>query len=312
MNQQLSYVLITPAHNEKDNIENTIKSVVSQTILPKKWIIVSDGSTDGTDEIVKKYLKIFNWIEFARLPEHRNRSFAAKVTSFNAGYKLLNGCDYDVIGNLDADISFESDYFEFLLKKFYEIKDLGVAGTPFIENGYSTLTDSFEGEAHVAGGCQLFRRQCFEEVGGYIPHRSGGIDWIAVTTARMKGWATRSFREKVFFHHRSLGTAQRSKLSSTFDYGKKDYYLGGHPIWEISRVIYRMTKKPYIIGGIVLISGYFWGYLTRVKRPVSNDLMAFHRKEQMQKLKLIAKMLLSHRSIDNFKISSNNQNKRGN
>jgi len=306
---QLTYVLITPAHNEENNIENTINSVINQTFLPKKWVIVSDGSTDKTDDIVKKYLQKFSWIEFTRLPEHRDRSFAAKVTSFNAGYKLLNETNYDIIGNLDADISFENDYFAFLLNKFYEIKDLGVAGTPFIENGYSTLTDSFEGETHVPGGCQLFRRKCFEEVGGYIPHRSGGIDWIAVTTARMKGWQTRSFREKVFFHHRSLGTAQRSKLSSTFDYGKKDYYLGGHPIWEISRVIYRMTKKPYIIYGVVLMSGYVWGYLTRIKRPVSNDLMYFHRKEQMQKLKLIIRMLLSRRSVDNFHNSANNHNK---
>jgi len=304
--KQISYVLISPAYNEEANIEKTIQSVISQTVLPKKWVIISDGSIDGTDDIVKRYLPKYNWIEFIRMSNHRDRSFAAKVICFNTGYQLLKDIDYDVIGNLDADISFEKDYFEFLLRKFQEIKELGVAGTPFIENGYSTVTDSFEGERHVAGGCQLFRRKCFEEIGGYIPVKSGGIDWIAVTTARMKGWRTQSFKERYFFHYRSLGTAQNSLLESTFNYGRKDYYLGGHPLWETLRVVYRMTKKPYIIGGIALLSGYLWAFLTQVKRPVTNELMAFHRQEQMQKLKLIVRTLLRFRSIDNFRFSSHN------
>src|SRR3990167_5317589 len=301
-----SYVLITPARNEDANIEKTIKSVISQTLLPMKWVIVSDGSTDRTDEIVKRYLVANSWIELIRMHERRDRSFAAKVHCFNAGYERVNNIKYDVIGCLDADISFESDYIEFLLTKFAENPKLGVAGTPFVENGYSSVTDSFEGERHVAGGCQLFRRKCFEEIGGYIPNKAGGIDWIAVTTARMKGWRTQSFKERYFFHYRSLGTAQNSLLESTFNYGRKDYYLGGHPLWETLRVVYRMTKKPYIIGGIALLSGYLWAFLTQVKRPVTNELMAFHRQEQMQKLKLIVRTLLRFRSIDNFRFSSHN------
>ncbi len=122
--------------------------------------------------------------------------------------------------------------------KFSQIPELGVAGTIFREEGYDSSTNSFEGENHVAGGCQFFRRKCFEEVGGYIPHAAGGVDWIAVTTARMKGWQTRSFRDKHFFHYRSLGTAERSSLAATFAYGEKDCYLGNHPLWEFFRVLY--------------------------------------------------------------------------
>jgi glycosyltransferase involved in cell wall biosynthesis len=304
--KDLTYVLITPAHNEEAHIEKTIQSVISQTTLPWKWVIVSDGSTDNTDNIVKSYLQQYPWIEFIRMPEHRDRSFATKVTCFNTGYQLLKDFKYDVVGNLDADISFDPDYFEFLMRKFQEDKKLGVAGTPFVENGYSTVTDSFEGERHVAGGCQLFRRECFEEIGGYIPVKGGGIDWIAVTTARMKGWTTRSFKEKHFFHYRSLGTAQSSPLASTFNYGKKDYYLGGHPLWEILRILYRMTKKPYILDGVSLMAGYVWAFLTRMERPVTKELMAFHRKEQMEKLKFILKTLFRFRSIDNYQLSRRN------
>jgi hypothetical protein len=240
------------------------------------------------------------------MPTRRDRSFAAKVNGFNAGYERVKHLNYEVIGNLDADLSFEKDYLEFLMGKFAEDSSLGVAGTIFKEEGgYSSDTDSFEGQTHVAGGCQLFRRKCFEQVGGYIPNRAGGIDWIAVTTARMRGWKTRSYREKWFFHHRSLGTAERSILASGFSYGAKDYFLGGHPVWELFRVLYKMTKQPYVIGGAVLGLGYLWALLRRTPRPVSDDLMKFHRAEQMVKLRTILKSLLKFRKIDNFRVMQN-------
>ncbi|PYV61766.1 MAG: glycosyl transferase, partial [Acidobacteria bacterium] len=147
--------------------------------MPVKWVIVDDGSTDRTPEIVSRYLAQYPWIEMFQMPQRRDRSFAAKVEAFNAGYERVKGLYYEIIGNLDADISFERDHFEFLAKKFSEDPTLGVAGTVFREEGYSSERDSFEGHRHVAGGCQLFRQQCWEQIGGYIPHRGGGIDWMA-------------------------------------------------------------------------------------------------------------------------------------
>ena len=301
----IPYVLITPARNEERFIEKTIQSVIGQTVLPSKWIIVNDGSTDSTAEIVKRYLSKYSWIELVNLPVHRDRSFAGKVHAFNAGLERVKGFEYEVVGNLDSDLSFDADYCEFLLSKFQEDPALGVAGTIFREEGYSSATDSFEGQNHVAGGCQLFRRRCFEEIGGYIPNRAGGIDWIAVTTARMMGWRTRSFRDKWFFHYRSLGTAERSLLASTFSYGEKDYYLGGHPLWEMFRVTYRASKKPYLVGAIALFLGYTWAFIRRTKRPVSNELMRFHRREQMLKLKTILKSKFTFKRIDNFEVNTN-------
>jgi poly-beta-1,6-N-acetyl-D-glucosamine synthase len=296
------FVLITPARNEEKHIEKLIQSVISQTALPVKWVIVNDGSTDATASIVSSYLAKHEWIELLNLPSHRDRSFAAKVFAVNTGLERVRTQDYEVVGNLDSDVSFDPDYFEFLMKKFQEDPSLGVAGTIFQEDGYSSGKDSFEGQNHVAGGCQLFRRRCFEHIGGYIPNKAGGIDWIAVTTARMKGWKTRSFRERSFFHYRSLGTAERSLLASAFSYGKKDYYLGGHPLWEVFRVVYRMTKKPYFLGGIALFSGYAWAFLRRMKRPVSDELMRFHRVEQLKKLKAILRSLVTFKKIDSFEV----------
>ena len=302
----MKYVLITPAHNEERFITKTLESMAAQTLLPERWIIVNDGSTDKTGDIAASYAQRFPWIQLVHRSPRLDRHFGAKVHAFNAGLERVGSLDFDVIGNLDADISFDPDYLEFLMKKFAEDPRLGVAGTPFTEDdGYDSARDSFEGENHVAGGCQLFRRRCFEDVGGYTPNPGGGIDWIAVTTARMKGWRTRSFPERRFHHYRPLGTAGKSGMAAIFSYGEKDYYLGGSPLWQLFRAAYRTTKRP--LDGLALLVGYCWAAIRRVKRPVTRELMRFHRREQMNKLKLIFHSLLRFKKIDNFSLVTERQ-----
>jgi glycosyltransferase involved in cell wall biosynthesis len=297
----MKYVLITPAHNEAAFIEKTLDSMTAQTRLPERWVIVDDGSTDRTAEIIEHYAGCYPWIKLVIRPERLDRSFSGKVQAFNAGLARVQSLEFDVVGNLDADLSFEPDYLEFLMLKFSEDPKLGVAGTPFTEDGgYDSARDSFEGENHVAGGCQLFRRQCFEDIGGYIPNPAGGIDWIAVTTARMKGWKTRSFPEKRFHHYRTLGTAGRSSWAASFSYGEKDYYLGGSPVWQLFRVAYRTTKQPR--DGAALLAGYCWAAIRRTKRAVNPQLMHFHRREQMKKLRAIFRALLSFNKVDSFRL----------
>lgn len=281
--QALKYVLITPARNEETLIGQTIRSVISQTARPQKWVIVSDGSTDRTEEIAGRYAAEHSWIELVRMPEHRDRNFAAKVQCFKAGLDRLRNIDYDVIGNLDADITFEPDYIEFVLGKLAADPDLGVVGTPFVE-GTSSYDFRFTAVEHVSGACQIFRRECFEEIGGYPEVKGGGIDWIAVTTARMKGWKTRTFVERVCYHHRPMGTASAGRMQSQFRLGRQDYYLGGHPLWAVFRACYQMARKPYVVGGMWLLAGYCWAWMTRVRRPVSSDLIRFHQREQMTRL----------------------------
>jgi poly-beta-1,6-N-acetyl-D-glucosamine synthase len=296
-------LLITPARNEEEHLENTIRSMIAQTTRPRKWIIVNDGSTDATPAIIDRYASAHAWIERLDMPTHRDRSFAAKANNFNAACRFAGWLSYDVVGNIDADITFEPDFLEFLLKKFVEIPDLGVAGTPFVEDdGYDSAIDSFEGEFHVSGQFQLFRRECLEDVGGYVPNKAGGVDWIAVTTARMKGWETRSFRERRFFHHRVLGTAERGPLSALYSYGEKDYYLGGSPIWQVCRVVYRSVKRPFLVGGLALGLGYLAAAIRRTRRPISKELMEFHRREQMIKLRSILGKVVRLKKVDTFSV----------
>jgi len=300
-----AYVLVTPSRNEAAFIEKTIESVIHQTVIPTRWVIVNDGSTDSTGAIAERYAAEHKWIEVVNRPVRKERNFAAKVHAFNAGRERLKDIDYEIIGNLDSDVVLDPDHFEFLLTKFKQDSHLGVAGTAFREEGgYSSATDSFEGQTYVSGQCQIFRRKCFEEIGGYFANKAGGIDWIAVKTARMKGWKTRSFKEKLFFHHRPLGTAGRGVLAASFVYGQKDYFLGGHPLWELFRVSYRMAKRPYIVDGLALGLGYGLAALRRLERPVSKELMAFHRREQMRKLRTILRLLLTFKSVDKFTLLS--------
>ncbi|MGH9355587.1 MAG: glycosyltransferase [Terriglobia bacterium] len=280
-----SYVLITPARNESQFIELTIKSVVAQTVHPIQWVIVSDGSTDGTDELVSKYAADHPWIELVRMPERTERHFAGKVHAFNAGYARVKQREYGAIGSLDADISFDENYFSFLLGKLAEDPALGLVGTPFKDGSSPTYDYRFVSIEHVSGACQLFRRECFEEIGGYVPVKRGCIDHIAVVSARMKGWKTRTFTDKVCLHHRPMGTAQAGVLMARFGNGRQDYTVGNHPVWELFRAVYQMTRRPFVIGSLMLASGYVWALIRRAERPIPADMVKFQRREQMRRLK---------------------------
>ncbi len=278
------YVLISPARNEAGFIELTLQSMVAQTLPPLKWVVVSDGSTDGTDDIVRKYAAEHAWIELIRMPQRQERHFAGKVHAFRAGYERVRDLDFEIVGNLDADVSFEPDHFEFLIGKMTENPRLGCAGAPFRERNYH-YDYRFTNIENVWGGCQLFRRQCFEAIGGYMPLKGGCIDHVAVVSARMHGWQTRTFVERVCIHHRQMGTALQGGLRAKFKLGVKDYSVGNHPLWQIFRTVYQMTKPPFVAGGLALASGYLWSLVRRAERPVSRDLIAFTRHEQMRRLR---------------------------
>jgi glycosyltransferase involved in cell wall biosynthesis len=293
-----TYVLITPARNEANFIELTLKSVIAQTVMPLKWVIVSDGSTDGTDEIVRKYAAEHPWIELLRMPERQERHFAGKVHAFNAGRANVIDLGYDVIGNLDGDTSFGEDYFDFMMRKFGQNPRLGVAGTPFKEGTFQ-YDYRFASTEHVSGQIQLFRRQCFEDIGGYVPNKWGGIDLVAVIKARMMGWQTQSFLEKSYEHHRKMGSAAKySGVKGAFWDGQRDYSLGCDPLWQLTRSLYRMVARPpLVLGGSLCFAGFFWSMVTRAKILVPDDLVQFRRAEERRRLRELMKRLMFKRSL---------------
>lgn len=279
-----AYVLVTPARNEAQFIGQTIEAVVAQTVKPLKWAIVSDGSTDGTDEIVSRYAAEHAWIELVRMPERTERHFAGKAMAVRAGAERMEGLPYEVIASLDGDITFEADHFEFLLRKLKGDARLGVVGTPYRDTANETYDFRFVSTDHVSGACQVFRRACWEEIGGYALSRGGAIDSIATLTARSKGWKTRTFPEKMALHHRVVGTAENSQIKSRFILGKRDWMVGNSVVWQLFRGLRQMTQRPYVVRGAAVVAGYVWAACTGVERPVPAELRALRRKEQMAQL----------------------------
>jgi glycosyltransferase involved in cell wall biosynthesis len=279
-----TYVLITPARNEEDYIEKTIKSVISQTCLPKKWVIVSDGSTDKTDEIVERYIDKNDFIVLVKRPKYSNRNFGSKALAIQLGHEQLKELEYDYIGNLDADVSFEPEYYEHILCKFSENPKLGVAGGIRFDVFNGKIEPVRRSKNSVAGAFQLFRRQCYESIGGYKPSKYGGIDAIAEISSRMHGWEVESFPELEINHHRRTGTATKNILKAKFTSGLRDYSIGYHPLFQTIRCAYRITDKPFFLGSLLCISGYYWALLNGNKKEVSEDIIRFLRKEQMSRL----------------------------
>ena len=282
-----TYVLATAARNEEEFIELTLKSVVAQTVKPIKYIVVSDGSTDRTDEIVARYAAMYNWISLLRMPQTGARDFSGKVSCIDAAVAQFAslGLDYEVLACLDADITFDPHHFEFLLGKLESDPKLGIVGTPFSESG-KTYDFRFSSVEHVSGACQVFRRECYEQIGGYTKSKGGGIDVIAVMSARMRGWSTRTYPERSCEHHRPMGTGDTSNsVKAEFRLGQRQYRLGFHPLWQVCRSFYQMTRKPYVVKGGALLCGYLYAMAAGTQRVVSPELLAFQQKDQMKRLR---------------------------
>ena len=283
------YVLVTAARNEEAHIERTIRSVIAQTLLPQKWVIVSDGSTDRTDSIVKRYAAEHDFIECLRLEPGGTRDFACQVYGQHAGAQRLQDIEYDFIGMLDADISFKPDYYRRLLEEFKRHPAVGLAG--------GVLFDLYDGQwirqrvnvsLNVSGPVQMFRRKCFEDIGGYIPLKKGGQDAVAEVMARMHGWEVASFSNLEVMHHRPTGTEGKSIHRVRFLQGSMQYLLGYHPLFLIAKCLSRISEKPYLTGSVLSFCGYGWSWLCRDVRVVSPEFIQYIRHEQIQRMRLSA------------------------
>jgi biofilm PGA synthesis N-glycosyltransferase PgaC len=281
-----NYVLITPARNEEAYIEKTIHSIIDQTVLPKKWVIVSDGSTDCTDEIIQTYALRYDFIRFISSIPASERSFSSKVQAFNAGYAQLADIPYDFIGNLDADVSFDPHYFKEILERFNNNSRLGVAGGWVYELENGKFTPRFGStRVSVPGSIMLFRTKCFLNIKGYIPLPMGGEDTVAEIMAKMHGWETLSFPDLRVFHHRKTGTGNSSIYLARFRQGIEEYAVGTHPLFLLSKALRRVIEKPYFVGSMLRLTGFTFSYLRRENRQIPDNVMHFIRYEQMKRLR---------------------------
>jgi len=282
----IDYVLITAARNEENYLPMAAEAVLAQTHRPKTWVIVNDRSTDRTGKIIRSYAARLSFIQSVQREQNdANSNFASKVDALTAGYQQIKDEDYDFIGHLDADISFDSDYYRCLIERFHSNTKLGLGGGFIYEqSGGHFESRPFNASRSVAGSVQLFRRACYEAVGLFVPFVMGGEDAYAEVMARMKGWEVRSFPELKVFHHRK-STSARGILREFFQYGIMDYALGNHPLFEILKAIRRIRERPYVLATLLRMSGFAWSSCRGQPRPVSEQFIRYARREQMNLLK---------------------------
>ncbi len=296
-----SYVLVTAAYNEEKHIERTIQSVIAQTVLPRKWVIVSDGSTDRTDEIVQRYAQANPFITLSRITEEHPRNCSAQVTAINHGCDLLKGSEFDFIGNIDADISFEPTYYETLLKRFACDAELGCAGGFICEEDKGVFQDRLSNStASVAHAVQLFRRACFEVAGPYQVMKFGGPDWVAEVRARQFGWKVVSFPDLKVHHFRPTASAG-GILRGRIRQGRMDHAMGSLALFECLKCLRRLNESPRLLGALLRFSGFVVAHLRREPRLVPDDFVAFLRQEQLQRLRGVIELNRTTHLLDWFR-----------
>jgi glycosyltransferase involved in cell wall biosynthesis len=287
-NPQWRYCLVTPARNEEALIGFTLESVVRQTILPAEWIIVSDQSTDRTDEIVLSYAANYPFIKLRRLEQRPKRSFASVVFALEAGIGVIQCKDYQFIGLLDSDVKFGPDYYEQIIARFQADSKLGLAGGLVVDciNGVraSNLHSKGESLRDVAGAVQFFSRDCFAALGGLMAVPEGGWDTLTCVQARHCGYHTQTFSEIEVDHLKPRNIAEGNVIRRNQQMGEREYALGYHPLFEVVKCGYRCLDRPLLVGGLSRLWGYVSCYLRGRKRIVPDGAIKQIRQEQLNRL----------------------------
>lgn len=282
MNTKHKYIVITPVRDEALYIERTLESVSRQTILPSQWIIVDDGSVDGTGEILDIHAAQAGWI---KVIHRENRGFRAAgggvMEAFYAGYSVLNDEDWDFIVKLDGDLSFSPDYFEQCFKIFDAEQELGIGGGTIcrLENGQLKVDSEGDPQFHVRGATKIYRRACWEKINPLV--KASGWDTIDEVKANLHGWTTRTFADLNLVQHKPTGGAE-GFWRDRFKNGRANYITGYHPIFMLAKCVKRALRKPFILESIALLAGFCTGYLKGIPQVKDVEAIRYLRQQQIR------------------------------
>lgn len=285
---ELEFVILTAAYNEEAGIERLMKSVIAQTHKPKEWVIVDDGSTDRTLEIAQRYAREWPFIHVVVRKKEKSvgQNWAARVDAINFANSQLTATSYDYIGILDADITYEPDYYARVIERLATRPELGVAGGNLHEMQDGKFQQRNGNRSfHVPGAVQLFRRDCYERVGGLKAFKGGHDDTVAEITARMYGWKSESFFDLPVYHHRPTGVTGTTVLRARYSEGTCQYSVGYHPLFQFFNCLKRIGGKPFLIASAARFAGYWVSAIRGEKRHTSPEFIAYLRKEQMARVK---------------------------
>jgi glycosyltransferase involved in cell wall biosynthesis len=273
------YIIITPAKNEEESLPGLIQSVVKQTITPKLWVIVDDGSTDKTPEIIEEAKKEYDWIQTIHLKESirdlgiHYSQICTVGFDFAVEYCKKQGIEYDYLGLIDADIILEETYFERLIKEFENKSKLGIASGEVWNIVGEEKIRSKQRSDLPCGGARLWRRQCFEETDGYL--LTYAPDSVSNVKAKLKGWDTRSFEEIKVTSTRALASAE-GYWKEFKGFGIYGYYVGFNLLYAVFKGIRYSFEKPYYIG-LAYLFGYFSCLISRKKRIEDKEIRYYYQ-----------------------------------
>lgn len=280
-----SLAAVTPAFNEADRLPALCESIGRQTQLPVRWIIVDDGSSDGTRTRALEATDALDFVTVVSRDRHAERSFASKVGAFQHGVGQLEGVRYDYLACFDADVILPDRYIEEIVRGLDRDPGLGVTGGLYRHPIGRKLVVDRPPMNQVPGPAQVFRRATFEDIGGYHAMPFGGEDALANVSARMHGWTTRCRPDLVVDHNRRMGTGgDQHPVRAEFLKGRQDYDLGAHPLFEVGKLVRRLTWPPYLIGSFARALGYLRGVLQRT-RTAPDDVVRFWRGEQLGRIR---------------------------
>jgi glycosyltransferase involved in cell wall biosynthesis len=270
----VDYAVITPVRNEADNLPRLAGSLVAQSRLPVRWLIVDNGSTDETQALAAELEVKHPWIQLLRVPGEATPVRGAPVVrAFHAGLEAL-GRRPDVVVKLDADISFEPDHFERLLEEFATDPSLGLAGSLCWEDEGGEWKPQFTTRSHVRGAVRAYRSACLDDVLPLEPRM--GWDGIDEIKAALAGWRTATIADVPFFHHRGLG-GREARVAMWLRQGEMAHYMGYRPSYLVFRALFRALKDT---AALVMVWGYLRAVLTRRPRHPDATLRAHLRREQ--------------------------------
>jgi poly-beta-1,6-N-acetyl-D-glucosamine synthase len=276
------YVLISPCRNEAAVARYTLESVAAQTVPPALWVIVDDGSTDATPAILAEYAARLDFIRIVRRENRGRRSVGPGVIeAFYAGYQTIDPADFDYVCKLDLDLELPPRYFELLLRRMEAEPRLGTcSGKPYYRGRDGGLVSEGCGDETSIGASKFYRMECFQQLGGFV--RAVMWDGVDCHRCRMLGWMARSWDdpELRFLHLRPMGSSEKGILTGRLRHGRGQYFLGTGLAYMTASAIYRMARRPFMVGGLAMWWGYVWSLLRRAPRYEEPGFRRFLRRYQ--------------------------------
>ena len=280
VHRMLRYSIIVPVRDEQAHIGRMLDCVLSQRLQPKSVHVVDDGSSDQTPTILEAYRAKSPLIQVTTLERNGTRREGGE-SAIQVAFSKVDWNRTDILARMDADVSFEQDFFAALMDQFQTDPVLGIASGLIHEEEGGKWTARRVPAYHTRGASKLYRRECYDR----IKPIGTCLGWDGQDEARANcyGWKTRSYDNAVIYHHRPVGThVGRARLFRNL--GLSAYYIGYHPIFVFARAVAAVPKRPFVLGGILLVTGMVEGYLRNLPREDRREVIAFVRRQQLNRL----------------------------